>query len=995
MLINIRTIGAIIISLMVVVAFHGEAFGQIAVTPGFTVETFAAGVSTPAGMSFGPNGDLFVGNDFNTNATAQIYKITPAGAVSAFGDPIPDPDAVLADAAGNVFVGGVVVATGQARISRISPDGSVTSIFASGGGLGNISDMVFDGSGNVIAPNEELGTISSVSPVGVVSTLATGLDVSSGIAGIAFGLDGNLYLTRPSAGTITKISPTGVILDLSFASGLTNPGSIILGAGGVFGTAFYVTEGNGEISVVSSTGQVTTFASGISPSGLEFGPDGNLYVSQYATGRILRIRPSGATSCVPSPSGLLSWWPGDGNANDVQGSNHGALQNGAMFVPGLVDQAFGFDGVNDYVSSPSNSATGDFTVEFWEKSSSNGLYKVALGFAASASPGTNNLIFDFNDPDWPGGTGLWVYWNGGGEYRITSGSIGSFTNGLWHHIALTRSGANMTLYVNGISAGSTVYAPAIDLSNFDINHIGAGPSPGNFWEGSVDEVSIYNIALSASEIQSIYNADGAGKCKECTPPVVEIIGDDPVFTGTTHTYTATTDATNPSFEWSVTGGTINGISTNSSVSITAGAVGTMMVSVDVTDGITNCSKEETKNVTVNPLPGGSEEVVLATNSVWLKENANVLSGNVIVNNASSGPVLDSQVELSVGHKVTTPTGFSLKANRIKVKQGAVVESDVFYNELMNNGAINGSLNSPLTLPVFASLPAFKQAPPGTQDITVNKDESITLTAGSYRDILVKQKGTILFTGGGTFSIRSLNTGDKAKLLFNAPTEILIEGKLDTDQNSYIGPQSGSGIGAADIIFYIADINGNNGNFGATPKAAQLGLKNTILANFYVPNGTLWLRQGTVATGAFLGRDVIVGENVQVTLESAFSGGSSLANARVSSQEVVDVETSFPLNIAKDYVLEQNYPNPFNPSTMISFALPEDGELTLRIYMLTGQLVRHVASGKFASGKHEVIWNGRDENGAAVASGIYFYQLVVQKENGEAAFTETRRMTLVK
>jgi len=236
--------------------------------------------------------------------------------------------------------------------------------------------------------------------------------------------------------------------------------------------------------------------------------------SSVATYDYFQISEPAPPQCVNPPSGITRWWKAENNANDNIGTNHGAMQNGATFAAGKVGQAFSFDGVDDYVSLPPNSGTGDFTIDFWEKSSSNALYKVALSFAASASPTTSNLIFDFNDPDIPGGVGLWVYWNGGGEYRITTGSIGSFTNGLWHHIALTRSGANMTLYVNGASVGSTVYAPVINLSNFDVNYIGASPAtpPANFWQGAVDEVSIYNRALTASEIQSLYDAGSAGKC---------------------------------------------------------------------------------------------------------------------------------------------------------------------------------------------------------------------------------------------------------------------------------------------------------------------------------------------------------------------------------------------------------------------------------------------------------------------------------------------------
>jgi len=94
-------------------------------------------------------------------------------------------------------------------------------------------------------------------------------------------------------------------------------------------------------------------------------------------------------------------------------------------------------------------------------------------------------------------------------------------------------------------------------------------------------------------------------------------------------------------------------------------------------------------------------------------------------------------------------------------------------------------------------------------------------------------------------------------------------------------------------------------------------------------------------------------------------------------------------------LEQNYPNPFNPSTTIRFALPEAGSVTLQVYTLTGQLVRQLANGKYANGRHEVVWDGRDHRGVAMASGIYFYRLEVHKQNGDAPFTETHKMVLVK
>jgi len=80
-------------------------------------------------------------------------------------------------------------------------------------------------------------------------------------------------------------------------------------------------------------------------------------------------------------------------------------------------------------------------------------------------------------------------------------------------------------------------------------------------------------------------------------------------------------------------------------------------------------------------------------------------------------------------------------------------------------------------------------------------------------------------------------------------------------------------------------------------------------------------------------------------------------------------------LPKAFALQQNYPNPFNPSTVISFQLSVIREAQLVIYSATGQLVRTLASGKFASGRHQVIWDGKDDHGRRVASGSYFYQII--------------------
>src|SRR4051812_21186843 len=74
------------------------------------------------------------------------------------------------------------------------------------------------------------------------------------------------------------------------------------------------------------------------------------------------------TGCITPPPGLVAWWAGDGNANDLVGVNNGALQNGTTFAAGRVGQSFAFDGMDDSVSfgnAIGNFGTNNFSIAFW------------------------------------------------------------------------------------------------------------------------------------------------------------------------------------------------------------------------------------------------------------------------------------------------------------------------------------------------------------------------------------------------------------------------------------------------------------------------------------------------------------------------------------------------------------------------------------------------------------------------------------------------------
>ncbi len=94
-------------------------------------------------------------------------------------------------------------------------------------------------------------------------------------------------------------------------------------------------------------------------------------------------------------------------------------------------------------------------------------------------------------------------------------------------------------------------------------------------------------------------------------------------------------------------------------------------------------------------------------------------------------------------------------------------------------------------------------------------------------------------------------------------------------------------------------------------------------------------------------------------------------------------------VPENYVLDQNRPNPFNPTTDINYSVPADGHVKIAVYNVLGEEVKSLVDGVQEAGSRTVTWDGTDQEGNRVDSGIYFYKL------NAGGFTETRKMTLIK
>jgi hypothetical protein len=329
---------------------------------------------------------------------------------------------------------------------------------------------------------------------------------------------GAIYATG-SAGKCKGVTITGQPQSQNVSVGSSVLFSV---AANGFGALSYQWQFNGG-SIFGATGTDLTLTN------VQAANAGNysVVVSNFAgavTSAVAVLTLNAPISCASPAIGLISWWPGDGTANDVAGGNNGTLQGGASAsAPGFDGSAFSFDGTNSFVQIPDAPALRptNLTIEAWVRFSS-------LDSAGSGGSPAGDQYIVFKQNSRSGdfeGYDLGKTRIGGSDYfqfivSSASGqsahleSVTAVSIGVWYHVAAVRDPNFIRLFVNAQLEGQASITFPQDYGNFPLFF---GSSGQAYWDrkfkGSLDEVSLYDHALSASEIGAIYSAGAAGKCK--------------------------------------------------------------------------------------------------------------------------------------------------------------------------------------------------------------------------------------------------------------------------------------------------------------------------------------------------------------------------------------------------------------------------------------------------------------------------------------------------
>ena len=487
---------------------------------------------------------------------------------------------------------------------------------------------IFVGEGN---------SIIEIAPGGAQTTVASGLPA---ITGLAIDSMGDLFTASPANDSITEITPGGA--QTTFPGGYADIGALAIDSSGglVWSSSFagwitiegawrlslwngvpvgaltfdsmgdlLVAQNNGTITEFTPGGAQTTIATGLPfISGLAFDSTGDLFEADYYSGNIIEIAPGGAQITIatglpdiqglaieptPSPSfitnGLVAYYPFNGNANDASGNGNNGTVYGATLTTnqfGTPNSAYYFDGVSAYITTPLTNTVfaGDFTASVWYNA-----YDYANGWPTLLDADNGDGTFSF---------ALTIIGQQSGASAIGSLDASSTAPGdvcynlytaqpislnTWSQAVITKAGTTVTMYINSqFVTNGPVANPISTLGRFiTIGGANVAAYSGAWaFHGNIDDVRIYNRALSTNEVAELYAYESSSAEQ---PPPLTITSQPQSKTVTANanaSFSVTANATTPlNYQWTFNGTNISGANASSLTisNVTPPALGTYAV----------------------------------------------------------------------------------------------------------------------------------------------------------------------------------------------------------------------------------------------------------------------------------------------------------------------------------------------------------------------------------------------------------------------------------
>jgi len=703
-----------------------------------------------------------------------------------------------------------------------------------------------------------------------------------------------------------------------------------------------------------------------------------------------------------------SWHFDEGSgttAYDNSGNgNNGTLYNSPAWVDGKFGKALSFDGSNDYLQTPiiSNTLT-DFTMEAWVK--------------ASSVPDDRRIVMGsgWNYNDWYIGINLssntgapakkWLFWVAGNSQIAYLAAPDEIVAGAWYYLVATYEGTTGKFYINGNYIGSFTFTRKTDTNPFQIGR----SYNGEYFNGLVDEVRVYNRALTSEEVSDLYQNYGYTTTNASGKVLVR-------------KYSATEPASTVGSEISmadimgISKVDAYGIGVNSTAAFAS--INNQTISGEISSGWNHIA--QTYDGSIQKLYLNGFLVVSQPLSGEITANAN----DLLIGNMFNGTI----DEVRLWNVARTEE--EIRANMCKKLNGNETGlvgywrldegSGTTTNDATSNSNNGTLVNSPSWVWSGAAIgdeSAYDYDGTNPEDFTVNLAHSagddITATGdgGTVKGIQVYRVDANSMRDGSTkpddswtmdplryWGVFITGTNPTYKLIYNysGHPDITDASDLNLAKRDNLSDNSWDDANATLITeagtLTLTGQNGGEYALGSKTGANPLPVELTSFTASIADNAvSLKWHTATEVDNHGFEIERRGGESEEWIMVGFVEGkGTSNAPREYSYQDTklgvgkyeyrlkqidnsgafkytgsVEVEVSAP----KEYALHQNYPNPFNPVTKISYEIPVKSLVTLKVYDMLGREVARLYDGEREAGRYEAEFNGM-----RFSSGVYFYKL---------------------